>query len=212
MADEAPDTDVFAALAANHLIWIPECGVGFYPIDLASLPYDAAYFSRYEGYAATPMGRALNTARNALVARHWHGPVVDVGVGCGSFVQSRPQTWGYDINPVAVSWLKARRRWQDPYQGGVMAMTLWDVLEHIPDFATLLENVEERVFVSMPVYIDCEDVLSSRHFRPNEHCWYFTTKGFTTLMRDLGWKLLEMNREETRLGRNGIGSFAFARV
>jgi hypothetical protein len=212
LASRAPFTDILAALTEKRLIWVPEAGFGYYPVDLTKLPYDCAYFERYAAYADTPMGLALNTARNALVARHWKGPLVDVGIGSGSFVRSRRNTLGYDINPSAVAWLKTNGLWSDPYDVGALAVSMWDVLEHIQDFPTLLADVAHRVFVSMPVFVDCEDILSSRHYRPDEHFWYFTVKGFTSTMRDFGWKLLETNRDETDLGREGIASFAFGRV
>ncbi|MXF29030.1 hypothetical protein FQ043_24860, partial [Escherichia coli] len=78
-------------------------------------PYDAAYFARYQQMAATPMGQALTRARIQLVARHWSGPVLDVGIGAGQFVEARPQTQGYDVNPAGIAWLKQRGAWRDLY-------------------------------------------------------------------------------------------------
>ena len=99
----------------------------------------------------------------------------------------------------------------DPYQMTVDAVSLWDVLEHISDFDRLLAHVAQRVFVCMPVYRGPTEVLASRHFRPDEHCWYFTTLGFLRVMSSLGWEPLETNEAETWLGRDGIASFAFKR-
>lgn len=158
------------------------------------------------------MGAALEAARHGLVARHTGGPVVDIGIGCGAFIESRPNTWGYDINPAAVEWLHASDRYWNPYIDPCRAVTMWDSLEHIPRFHDLLANVLERVFVSLPVFADEANVRRSRHFRPDEHCWYFTPDGLLTVMRELGWDCVEVNWSESLLGRDDIASFAFRRV
>jgi Methyltransferase domain len=203
---------LFHRLAARRLNWLPDLGVGFYDVEHPYAPYDARYFAKYLGYRDTDLGRKLTEARVDLVARHWDGPLVDVGIGCGAFVDARPNTLGYDVNPVGVQWLEERGLYRDPYREPVEAVSLWDVLEHIPDFDRLLACVGARVFVSMPVFGGPCEVLASRHFRKDEHCWYFTSFGFLSVMRSLGWELLESNEIETRLGREGIASFAFARL
>jgi hypothetical protein len=202
---------LFERLAAKRLTWLPDLGVGYYHVEDPQRPYDVRYFARYLSYRETPLGKRLTQARVELVDRYWDRPVVDIGIGCGAFVEARPKTRGYDINPAGVQWLLERGLFCNPYSEPVQAVTLWDVLEHIPDFDRLLARVSARVFVCMPVYSGPQEVLVSKHFRPDEHCWYFTSFGFLAVMRSLGWELLEHNEEETRLGRDGIASFAFQR-
>jgi hypothetical protein len=196
---------------SRRLIWFDDLGFGYYPVDQTEAPYDDAYFHRYRGYAATRMGHVLNAARISMVERHWDGPVVDVGVGAGAFVEARQRTWGYDINPAAVHWLHSVERYWNPYIDPCQAVTMWDSLEHIPRFHDLLANVLGHVFVSLPVFKDPYEAVKSRHFRPTEHCWYFTPDGLKRLMADLGWSCLEENWNETVIGRDSIASFAFAR-
>jgi hypothetical protein len=175
-------------------------------------PYDKAYFQKYEGYAQTLTGMALNDARRHLVARHWNKTeLLDVGVGSGQFVASRPGTLGFDVNPVAIAWLQDRGSYLDPYHCPVMAACFWDSLEHIADPSALLANVAQRVFVSLPVFHGLDHVLTSKHYRPDEHCWYFTRRGFITFMAAHGWSLLEENNMEMIVGREDIHSFAFRR-
>jgi hypothetical protein len=202
---------LFQRLAQDRLTWLPDLGVGFYDVQHPFAPYDAGYFAKYLGYRNTPLGRSLTQARVDLVNRYWDGELIDVGIGCGAFVDARPNTLGYDINPIGVQWLQEKGLYRDPYREPVEAVSLWDVLEHIPDFDRLLACVRARVFVSMPVFSGPCEVLASKHFRPDEHCWYFTSFGFLGVMRSLGWELLEHNEEESRLGREGIASFAFIR-
>ena len=209
--DEDRAAPLFDRLAAKRLNWLPDLGVGFYEVERPSEPYDAHYFAKYLSYRDTDLGRRITQARVDLVERHWNGPLIDVGIGCGAFVEARPQTRGYDINPVGVQWLLERDLFCNPYTEPVQAVALWDVLEHIPDFDRLLARVAACVFVSMPVYGGACEVLASRHFRPDEHCWYWTSFGFLKVMRQLGWELLEHNEMESRLGRDSIASFAFRR-
>lgn len=174
--------------------------------------YDAAYFDKYAEYAQTEMGGRLNLARMALVGRHYHGTLVDIGIGCGSFLKARGDTYGYDVNFKAIEYLNREDLWWNPHVRPCAAASMWDVLEHIADFPALLAQVREFVFVSLPVFSGAEDVLRSRHYRKDEHVWYFTSVGFIRVMSGLGWRCLETNDDETRIGRDSIGSFAFRRI
>lgn len=157
-------------------------------------------------------------ARVDLVNRHFAGTVVDIGIGSGAFLErrngagaGRPNTFGFDVNPIAAAWLKSRSLWLDPYQGQVPAVTLWDVLEHIPDFGALLDRVSAWVFVSIPIFTSAQHVLRSKHFRRDEHVWYFTSEGLIRTFDGCGFDLAAMNTVETDLGREDIGSFVFRR-
>lgn len=99
----------------------------------------------------------------------------------------------------------------DPYKVACRAVTLWDVLEHIPDYPALLANVREWLFLSLPIFRDAEHVLRSKHFRPDEHCWYWTRDGLVHAMKQCGFALKSESRIETELGREDIGTFAFRR-
>lgn len=183
--------------------------MGWYPVEQA--PYDADYWAKYEGYARTDRGLALNRARLDLVSAYHDGPLVDVGIGCGQFVQSRPGTVGYDVNPVGVRWLKARGLWHDPYKGEIEAASFWDSLEHIPEPAPLLANIRRWVFVSLPIFRDSAHVLRSKHFRKDEHCWYWTRHGLIGWMRAQGFVCRLVDCREQLLGREDIESFVFER-
>lgn len=196
---------------STELCWFPELGYGYFPANSAGV-YDDAYFEKYQRYAQTELGARLTVARVALVARHFTGHLVDIGVGSGAFVNARPFTWGYDINPAGVAWLKAQEKLWNPYRQPCLAMSFWDSLEHIPDFPKLLEQVEDSVFISLPTFNGPREVVGSRHYRKDEHYWYFTRWGLIKFMADLGWQLLEASDVETILGREGITSFAFRRV
>ncbi|WP_051389632.1 bifunctional 2-polyprenyl-6-hydroxyphenol methylase/3-demethylubiquinol 3-O-methyltransferase UbiG [Bradyrhizobium sp. Ec3.3] len=180
-------------------------------------PYDAKYFERYEAMADTAMGRALNWARCDLVRRYTKGAVVDIGIGAGTFIRRRMgfsllPTYGYDVNPAGIAWLKKYGVYLNPYEcESVDAITCWDVLEHIPDFETLVNRVKHFVFVSIPIFRDASHALTSKHFRPDEHCWYFTSYGLKAVFDTLGFDCVEENDKESRLGREDVMSFVFKR-
>lgn len=211
---------VFDEGLAQGLVWQPALGMGFYPVQEDEEPYrnGAAqdYWDKYVGYARTPLGEAITQARVDLVRGWTLGPVVDVGIGCGAFIEAMcaagATTYGCDVNPVAVTWLHHRGLWRSPWEGPVHAVSLWDVLEHLPDPAAMIANVRELVFTSLPVFACAEDVLTSKHFRPDEHRWYWSPDGLVHWMATQGFECIEHDQRETRLGRESIDTFAFRRV
>lgn len=200
---------LIASLEGERLRWFPEVGVGYYPVEAA--PYDAGYWERYRRMDRTPAGDALTAARLQLVAGYYNGrSLVDVGIGGGRFVEEA-NGWGYDVNPHAVEWLKGAGRWADPYQREVDAACFWDSLEHIPDPRPLLRNVRYYAFISCPIFDGPGHVLRSKHYRRDEHCWYFTAAGLEWFMREQGFTMMEWNGMEADCGREDIGTFVFAR-
>lgn len=105
----------FAEKMHCGLVWLPELGTGHYPVPQENRSYDTHYFSHYQMMANTGMGQQLTDARVALVARHYTGLFLDVGIGSGQFVENRRDTLGYDVNPVGIEWLNQRNVWADLY-------------------------------------------------------------------------------------------------
>jgi hypothetical protein len=200
--------------STGRLTWWPQLGIGYYPVETGYAPYDQDYFDRFDRDAQTDLGRALMQARCDFVERHYRGKLIDVGIGSGAFIELRRQhdpTCGYDINPAGLRWLRERKLLADPYHVPFGSMTLWDVLEHIHEFPRLLQNVRRWLFVSLPIFRDAEHALRSKHFRPDEHYWYFTRDGLVFAMKLCGFGLVSESRVETELGREDIGTFAFRR-
>jgi hypothetical protein len=213
----ARDVDVVTRLE-DGFVWSPRAGMGALPV--TPLEYNAAYFDNYAALARTPMGFAITEARVELVRRFYGtGHLVDVGIGAGAFLEARQirrgWTWGYDVNPVAIDWIKRRSSWRDPYEAPVTAVSLWDVLEHIPNPARLLGNVHRWVFMSCPIWrgdVEAGPDPSWRHYKPAEHCWYWTRDGLTRWFAAHGFVCRYAGWDETELGRLDVGSFAFERV
>lgn len=193
----------------RELIWLPERGMGYLrPPPGAAAVYDDAYFEKYRGYAQTDLGRALTQARIDLVKSHvgalW---VCDFGIGCGDFIEQHAAAVGYDIMPAAVSWLRERDRFHDPYCYDAGVLTCWDSLEHVPQPDLLLRHVQGWLFVSLPIFESGERALKSKHFRPDEHFWYWTREGFERWLAELGFDVIESNTIESALGREDIMTF-----
>lgn len=194
----------------NGLIWLPELGIGRYPVP-QDRPYDERYFDNYQKMANTLTGKKLTAARIDLIARHYEGSILDVGIGAGQFVSSREDTCGFDVNPVGIEWLKSRNKWADLYEDSYPALTFWDSLEHIdrPDLA--VAKSLSWVFVSIPIFENAEHLICSKHYRKNEHIYYFTHDGLIRWFEEQGFSCKEHNRMECDLGRDGIGTYAFKR-
>lgn len=198
----------------SGLLWWPLEGRGFYPVpDLKK--YEKSYFEKYVGYAKTPMGAALTNRRVEFTRKYSEKtPLVDIGIGSGHFIESRGAgiTFGYDVNPVAIAWLLDRNLWWDPYALDPRDVCCWDSLEHIKRPEDLIKRVQRFAFISIPIFEGPEQALRSKHFRSDEHFWYFTKSGLVRWMEGHGFRLLEENSMETELGREDIGTFAFQRV
>lgn len=206
---------MLSELSANQLIWFPELGIGYYPV--VSTPYDASYFDKYVEMENTKIGLELNEARLNLVRttlkkERLENDVIDIGIGSGAFVKELDNCKGYDINPKAVDWLKNRYLYRSPYVDKFSNATFWDSLEHIHKPKALLDNVENFVFISCPIYEDGEHILRSKHFRKDEHCWYWTHGGLITFMATFGFRYISSNKMESDIGREDISTFVFKRM
>ena len=176
-----------------------------------SVPYDDAYFDRYVGYEGSEIEQALNRCRLNLVAQARGMEVIDVGIGSGKFLQAAQAAGlkcsGYDVNPRAEAWLKERDLWLDIYnpgpptfyQGGTVCWTFWDVLEHIPEPHKILDKIPvgHCLLTSIPIFADLSRVRESKHFRPDEHYYYFTDEGFRRWMQRYRFLCTAWNDDES---------------
>lgn len=194
--------------AKGEFVWWPERGYGIRTPD-AAFPYDEAYYSKQRARENTEVGRLLVRHRAKFVGNT--GPsIVDIGIGAGLFTQVC-ECQGFDVNPLACLWLREKGKWHDIYKESIDTACFWDSLEHILTPEAMLANVRSEAFISTPIYASCEHALRSRHYKPNEHIWYFTEPGLIQWMEKQGFYLLERNCDEERYGREGVGSYRFSR-
>ena len=96
----------------------------------------------------------------------------------------------------------------------VDGLCFWDSLEHIPNPSALLSRINsgQYVFISIPIFDDLAKVKQSKHYRPDEHYYYFTKDGMIKYMTDLNFKTLDISDFEISAGREGIYTFVFRKI
>lgn len=203
----------FTAEADADLMLCRDHGVA-YQTDRSNLvAYDEAYYSKCAGYEGKEIADKINSGRINFVAKHFgDGKVVDVGIGSGEFIKRRGNTWGHDVNPAGIEWLKRNDLWAERLSS-FGAVTFWDVLEHVEDPGIYLRQIQLHafVFVSLPIFYALGAIRLSKHYRPNEHLYYWRPEGFVNWMDMHGFHLLEESDFEIQAGRESIFSFAFKR-
>lgn len=206
--------EVIANIAREDgdLLLCTEAGVAYQRQLDHLVAYDETYFNKCASYEDQAIAIAINRGRIELVAKHYSpiARVVDIGIGSGEFIKKRPNTWGRDVNPVAEAWLRDRRLWAEDLQQ-FQAFTFWDVIEHVPRPAEYFAAVPARgyLFTSMPIFADLARIRESKHYRPDEHIYYWTEPGFIRWMARHGFDLLERQTFEIEAGRDSIYSYAF---
>lgn len=192
-----------------ELRWNVNKEYGF--LDIIPRIYDEDYFAKYVRYADTPIGKLLTAERTTFVDKWHQGKLLDVGVGSGQFVKARKNTFGYDINQTAVKMLKDIGLWADINDTAFFAYSFFDSFEHIKDHTFLLNSMypKTKIFISIPIFRDISHALRSKHFRIDEHYWYFTAHGLIRYMADYGFCCLDADNFEIRSGREDILSFVF---
>ena len=227
-------TSIIGEIAAHRLHWMEPIGIGFLDCDTFTgpdgekpAPYDDAYFAKYRDMADSEVGAALNTFRAMLVSRHAPLDVycppshtcslLDVGIGDGAFLRAvAPFAWlspfGFDINPAGIAYLIENGQlasFEEPASFDVV--TFWDSLEHIRDPRPALAAARHVALVSIPIFTDAAHAVTSRHFRPDEHFWYFTRHGFIQFADQEGFDCVDVLATETALGRDSIETFVLRR-
>jgi hypothetical protein len=201
----------------GELNWCHDHGLLYQRDVTVSVEYGKEYFQHYVELEDTDVALKLNQGRVAL-SHKYCDVILDMGVGSGEFIKKSWATmYGFDINPVGVAWLKERGIWADPYAdmpGDVRGVTLWDTLEHIPKPSDLLRRIRQGqyVFVSLPVFTDLSKVRFSKHYKPGEHLFYWTTGGLIKYFGHMGFDCLEVSDHEMLAGRQDIMAFAFKKT
>lgn len=201
----------------SDLILVKELGYAYQADRSRSVAYDEAYFDKYRNLEGLEIARKLNEFRTGITAKYCK-KILDVGIGSGEFIKSsKLETWGSDVNQRAIEWLKEREKFID-LEGGIPdwidGVCCWDVLEHLPSPTEFLAKFKrfQFLFVSIPIFDDLTLIPESKHYRPDEHYWYFSAWGLVRYVESQGFILQETSWAETRAGREGIGSFVFQKT
>ena len=198
------------AVVKDDLVYIPCKGVAYQKDTDVTIEYDHDYYQHYLEIEGTATAKKLNEGRAALVNKYYTGKVLDVGIGSGEFIRTRDNTYGYDVNPYAIRWLKSFHLWEEDFSK-FKAFTFWDVIEHVESPQEYLDRIPKGayLFTCLPIFSTLEDVKQSKHYKPGEHLYYWTREGFINWMDDYGFTFIEMQDYEIKAGREEIYSFAF---
>lgn len=182
-----------------------------------SIKYDKEYYNNYVNLESSNISDKLTKIRVDLVEKYCQKSVLDIGIGSGKFIKTtKIQSFGYDINPIAIEWLKKNNKFFDPYKDSpsMECFTFWDTLEHIPDPSRILSrfSIDQYVFLSLPIFDNLTKIRESKHYKPNEHYYYFTSNGLIKFMKDSGFQIIELSDLETRTGRENILTFVFKKI
>lgn len=208
----------FDAVKDGDLMLCEHRGIAYQADMSQRVDYGADYLAKCEGYADTPIAKAVNAGRVAMLARHLPegASVLDIGAASGAFLREA-NAWGFagkgcDVIPQVIERLQQDGLYaEDP--SGFDAVTMWDVIEHIdcPELRFKPMHKGAFLFASVPIFASLRQIRQSRHYRPGEHLYYFTRDGFVAWMYERGFRLLEESTHETDAGRDSIGAFAFVK-
>lgn len=212
-------TPVGEIVEDGDLILLPRDGMAYQrDLEVGRVTYDDAYFKKYREYETTPIAGALNQGRIDMLRRHClpGDSVLDYGAGCGTFVRWARvrgyRAFGFDICPATVEHLAKLEAYSENVEE-FDVVTFWDSLEHLdyPDLPLRRIKVGAHVLVAIPLFEDLRRIRESKHYRPGEHLYYWSTAGFLLFMRRLGYRFIEGSGHEVEAGRAQIGAFAFVR-
>lgn len=180
-----------------------------YQIDTSTIvAYDQTYWQKYQSYANSPNAQYINNSRLKLISKYNYENIIDIGIGNGQFCESA-NCKGFDINHSAVDWLIDQNRLKNPYSQKNKSLSFWDSLEHFKDPTQILNTITKFAFISIPIVKDWETIETWKHWRPDEHLWYFSEQGLCNYMEQKNFRHIETNDAETTAGRQDILSFVF---
>ncbi|MEM7306021.1 MAG: class I SAM-dependent methyltransferase [Planctomycetota bacterium] len=178
---------------------------------------NAAKDRGYTDYRAdAPLYLKTYRRRISVVRRHFPQParVLDVGCAAGYFLQVM-QEEGWDVTGVepsdAIRPQAAEKLGADNVRAGLLheqgfeddsfdLVTMWDVIEHIPDFIAALEEVRRILKPGGKMLIETQNVNSRaakvlgkkwQHYKHAEHIYHFNPKTLGVALDRAGFRILE---------------------
>lgn len=191
---------------------------------LISEVYDEGYWSsdaaKLRGYTNyrddAPLYLKTYRRRLSVIRRHFDAPgrVLDVGCAAGYFLSvMQDEGWSVTglepsapIRAQAEERLGAENLLDDPAQlaelepGSLDLVTLWDVIEHIPDFLSALKTIRTLLAPRGKLLIETQNVDSRaaamlgkrwQHYKHAEHIYHFNPATIAKALGEAGFEILE---------------------
>jgi hypothetical protein len=200
------------------LVWFTRLGYGYLP-QKKPFAYDMEYYLHYVELERHGLAFELSKRRAEFSDKYISDRmVIDVGIGAGTFIKVRNWKWkkantfGTDVCEEGLLWLREQGLEYSLTGRDCEVATFWDSLEHTLDASVYLAKVKDIAVITTPEYPDNpEGVMKSKHFKPDEHIYYFTREGIENFMDYYGFELKEISEFERGVGRQDITSYIFAR-
>ena len=174
--------------------------------------YNESYAQHYASLVNTPISRALNDYRLALVQDSEY--ILDFGCGVGEFVMTAQQAGKrcLGVEPNLYARMSAKIGLSSRLDGfrNFDAITLFDVLEHLEDSQKLISDLKPRLspFGSIVIvtpnvdavkFGDEEALCNWKHFKPREHLWNFSFDSLDRMARKVGMKITSRDYKESSI-------------
>ncbi len=173
--------------------------------------YDDEYLLHYKLYKRTEFSKLLQKARWDFIGKNIKSfkSILDYGCGSDAFLVEATDCMKDQCNLYSY----------DPYfmqdhkflcERKLDITTFFDSLEHMNrlDIISLLNS--RYIVISIPILEKNQQLFEWKHFRPNEHIWYFTEDALIKLMTiKFNYKFILKDDFETQLGRDCILTFLF---
>ncbi len=178
------------------------------------ISYDSEYLQKIKDKTNK---KKISIIRKKLVDEHTpSGMILDMGCGDCSFIDTAYRVYGYDIIPEIVKELKDKNIYRDPIElmpSDIVALTCWDSLEHMAEPKRFLSKITtQTLYVSIPIIRDIRRTRQWKHYRPDEHFWYFECTGFIQWMKEQGFSCIFVCDDEVEEGeREDIMTFVLRR-
>ncbi len=215
------------ATKSGYEVWkCAQCGTLFlYPLpkaEEAAAVYSQDYFGgALDGHGYVNYDADKEAMRTIFIRHLIHfekllgkpGKILDVGAATGFFMKIA-KTRGWQVHGVEISAYAAeqgRKDGLDIVTGTLQnvkqtdntfdLITMWDVIEHMPDPVSDLNRVRSLLKPGGLVAVNTPDsgsfyskLMGSRWhlFVPPEHIWYFNRKSIATLLNNSGFEVLEI--------------------
>jgi len=222
----------FAPLAANAPGWTisviecQQCEVAWQwpasqpPPPSVTKPY-------YDGYSNDEAGRIRGELELRFMGQFapQPGKLIDVGAGTGSFIKvAAANGWeATGVDPSATPFAEGRAQLlrgtlNDVFHSGELfdAVTMFDVIEHVPDYLTLMQEAARLVKPGGVFVIETGNYQSLNRLRggrtwwdyQTDHCWYLAPGIVNRQLREFGFQQITLCDRILRQHWTGRGDSA----